>query len=173
MHPFVLFVLPAECNLTGTVYPVQALCAGAKRAGGVLPRDHGGGASRRPARHVLTLVDAAKAAATRPVDLAAAPAADAVAVSFYKLFGYPTGLGALLLSRRSPAVRALLYPPPPPPPPAGYKVTSGVSRAAARRSRPSRTRVAAAAAAARRAMAAMPPRVASRSSPAGTAATPR
>lgn len=42
------------------------------------------------------LLDAAKACGTAPPDLSI-HRADFVAVSFYKIFGYPTGLGALLV----------------------------------------------------------------------------
>jgi selenocysteine lyase/cysteine desulfurase len=42
------------------------------------------------------LVDAAKGCGTMPPDLSRFKA-DFVAISFYKLFGYPTGLGALLV----------------------------------------------------------------------------
>ncbi|KOM49313.1 hypothetical protein LR48_Vigan08g014000 [Vigna angularis] len=44
----------------------------------------------------MVLIDAAKGCATMPPDLSKYPA-DFVAVSFYKLFGYPTGLGALIV----------------------------------------------------------------------------
>ncbi|KAK3255351.1 Molybdenum cofactor sulfurase, partial [Cymbomonas tetramitiformis] len=44
------------------------------------------------------LLDAAKACATDPPDLTQYPA-DFVALSFYKIFGYPSGLGALLVRR--------------------------------------------------------------------------
>ncbi|RWR88604.1 molybdenum cofactor sulfurase [Cinnamomum micranthum f. kanehirae] len=44
----------------------------------------------------LVLVDAAKGCATQPPDLSKYPA-DFVVVSFYKIFGYPTGLGALIV----------------------------------------------------------------------------
>ena len=47
-------------------------------------------------------LDAAKFAATAPLDLAAV-AADFAAVSFYKICGHPTGLGALLVDGRAPA----------------------------------------------------------------------
>ncbi|CDJ32353.1 molybdopterin cofactor sulfurase, putative [Eimeria mitis] len=50
----------------------------------------------------LVLLDAAAAAATSPLRLSASGSAaspDFVAISFYKLFGYPTGLGALILKR--------------------------------------------------------------------------
>jgi molybdenum cofactor sulfurtransferase len=42
------------------------------------------------------LLDAAAFAPTQPLDLTAFPA-DFVAVSFYKMFGFPTGLGAMLV----------------------------------------------------------------------------
>ncbi|KAK9822750.1 hypothetical protein WJX74_003955 [Apatococcus lobatus] len=44
------------------------------------------------------LLDAAKACASKPPDLSTCPA-DFVAISYYKIFGYPTGLGALLVRR--------------------------------------------------------------------------
>eukprot|EP00897_Mesotaenium_endlicherianum_P001042 jgi/Mesen1/10939/ME000095S10267 len=44
------------------------------------------------------LLDAAKACASSPPDLTLFPA-DFVALSFYKIFGYPTGLGALLVRK--------------------------------------------------------------------------
>ncbi|MEW5316354.1 MAG: hypothetical protein WDW38_007733 [Sanguina aurantia] len=47
----------------------------------------------------LVLMDAAKACSTQPPDLSRHHA-DFVTVSFYKIFGYPTGLGALLVRKR-------------------------------------------------------------------------
>ena len=50
----------------------------------------------------LWLLDAAKLAATSPVDLSVLPKQQRphfVVMSFYKVFGYPTGLGALLIRR--------------------------------------------------------------------------
>ena len=44
-----------------------------------------------------TLLDAAALAPTTPIDLTNTPV-DAVAVSFYKMFGFPTGIGALVLA---------------------------------------------------------------------------
>lgn len=61
-------------------------------------------ASTRPSQsegarwHVL--IDAAKGCATCPPDLTKHPA-DFVALSYYKIFGYPTGLGALLVHKRA------------------------------------------------------------------------
>lgn len=42
------------------------------------------------------LVDAAAYVHSQPLDLSAVPA-DFVSISFYKMFGYPTGVGALLI----------------------------------------------------------------------------
>ncbi|KAF5731289.1 Molybdenum cofactor sulfurase (LOS5) (ABA3) isoform 1 [Tripterygium wilfordii] len=44
----------------------------------------------------MILIDGAKGCATKPLDLSRCPA-DFVVISFYKLFGYPTGLGALIV----------------------------------------------------------------------------
>ena len=44
----------------------------------------------------MVLIDAAKGCVTQPPDLSLYPA-DFVVISFYKLFGYPTGLGALII----------------------------------------------------------------------------
>ena len=50
------------------------------------------------AKHLgyTTLLDAAALAPSTQLDLTVTPV-DAVAVSFYKMFGYPTGIGALIL----------------------------------------------------------------------------
>lgn len=48
---------------------------------------------------VFFVLDTAKWASTSPVDLGALRFVDAAVVSFYKLFGYPTGLGALLVRK--------------------------------------------------------------------------
>jgi molybdenum cofactor sulfurtransferase len=48
----------------------------------------------------LVVLDAAAYAATHALDLSAVQP-DFVPVSFYKLFGYPTGLGALLVRKEA------------------------------------------------------------------------
>ncbi|KAI9456962.1 hypothetical protein BJY52DRAFT_1379223 [Lactarius psammicola] len=48
-------------------------------------------------RGFTTLLDAAALAPTTPIDLTSTPV-NAVAVSFYKMFGFPTGIGALVLA---------------------------------------------------------------------------
>ena len=77
-----LFALPSECNFSGARLDprlVPALQSGA--LGG---------------RRWAVLLDAAKGAATHPPDLSSLRP-HFVALSYYKIFGYPTGLGALLV----------------------------------------------------------------------------
>jgi selenocysteine lyase/cysteine desulfurase len=74
-----LFAFPAQSNFSCVRHPL-AWAADAQRQG------------------YRVLVDAAAYAASSPLSLADVPA-DFVAVSFYKLFGYPTGVGALIARR--------------------------------------------------------------------------
>jgi molybdenum cofactor sulfurtransferase len=46
-----------------------------------------------------TLIDAAALASSTRISLQQIPAADAMVVSFYKIFGYPTGVGALIAKK--------------------------------------------------------------------------
>lgn len=87
-EPVNLFAFPLECNFSGVKFDLNLV----KHVQG--------------ARHVssssrgrwMVLLDAAKGCGTAPPDLTRFPA-DFVAISFYKIFGYPTGLGALLVRR--------------------------------------------------------------------------
>lgn len=81
-EPQHLVILPAECNLTGDRPPIAAI---AQRL-----------SSGRGRGRCWVMLDAAKAAATAPLDLPASGAAMAC-LSLYKIFGEPTGLGALLV----------------------------------------------------------------------------
>jgi selenocysteine lyase/cysteine desulfurase len=74
-----LFAFPAQSNFSGVRHPLSWV------------RE----AQRRGYR---VLLDAAAFAPTAALSLAAAPA-DFVALSFYKIFGYPTGIGALVARR--------------------------------------------------------------------------
>jgi molybdenum cofactor sulfurtransferase len=74
-----LFVFPAQSNVTGVRHPLD-LVARARAAGWTV------------------VLDAAAYVPTSALDLAAVPA-DFVTVSFYKMFGYPTGVGALVARR--------------------------------------------------------------------------
>lgn len=79
-HPH-LFAFPAQSNFSGVRHPLR------------LVRE-----ARERGYHVL--VDAAAYAPTSRLSLREAPA-DFVALSFYKMFGYPTGIGALIARREA------------------------------------------------------------------------
>jgi selenocysteine lyase/cysteine desulfurase len=74
-----LFAFPAQSNFSGVQHPLSLV----RRA-----QDLG----------FDVVLDAAAFAAAHPLSLRAAPA-EFVALSFYKIFGYPTGLGALVAKR--------------------------------------------------------------------------
>ncbi|CAM6125359.1 unnamed protein product [Calypogeia fissa] len=83
-----LFAFPLECNFSGAKVDLDLIpfvqgehLKGPKKGG-----------------KWLVLLDAAKGCSTAPPNLSRFPA-DFVAISFYKIFGYPTGLGALLVRK--------------------------------------------------------------------------
>ncbi|RKO88650.1 pyridoxal phosphate-dependent transferase [Blyttiomyces helicus] len=76
---FNLFAYPAQCNFSGTRFPLE-WSAG----------------MRNRSRSWRVLLDAASYASTTAVDLSVARP-DFLALSFYKMFGFPTGLGALVV----------------------------------------------------------------------------
>ncbi|CAN0049857.1 unnamed protein product, partial [Discosporangium mesarthrocarpum] len=109
-----LYAFPAECNATG-FRPSLTLAGLVKRQGlslGEEARDEGrragGRRMRKEKRRWWVLLDAAKYAGTAPLDLGAVEA-DFVVVSFYKIFGYPTGLGALLVRDKAAAILQKRY----------------------------------------------------------------
>jgi selenocysteine lyase/cysteine desulfurase len=74
-----LFAFPAQSNFSGVRHPLEWIRLAQQRG-------------------YRVLLDAAAYAPTCPISLADT-AADFVALSFYKLFGYPTGVGALIAKR--------------------------------------------------------------------------
>ena len=87
--PYHLFAYPAQSNFSGRKYPLawsNDLPSGKVYISGLesLPGSW------------LVVMDAASYVCTSPLDLTSYPA-HFVALSFYKMFGYPTGLGALLV----------------------------------------------------------------------------
>ncbi|GLJ52600.1 hypothetical protein SUGI_1119500 [Cryptomeria japonica] len=86
-----LFAFPLECNFSGARFNlnlVKTIQEG---------RHVEGMESAAICRgRYMVLLDAAKGCGTQPPDLSKFPA-DFVALSFYKIFGYPTGLGALIV----------------------------------------------------------------------------
>jgi molybdenum cofactor sulfurtransferase len=94
--PHHLLAVPAECNFDGTrLYPLREQLQ--KLRNRELPslkalREGGGKA--------WLLLDAACFLRTAPLDLSKIPV-DFLTFSFYKLFGYPTGLGALVARKEA------------------------------------------------------------------------
>lgn len=86
-----LFAISGQCNFSGAKTPLHwvqmAKC-------GILNNDVG------VQSKWACLLDAATLAATSPLDLSLCQP-DFVTLSFYKMFGYPTGLGALLVKKSS------------------------------------------------------------------------
>lgn len=78
---------PLECNSTGQLYPMEwiEIIRNEYRKHGAKDED------------IIFFVDAAKNASTSYIDLSVDYSPDFLCVSFYKLFGYPTGVGALLV----------------------------------------------------------------------------
>ncbi|XP_050935603.1 molybdenum cofactor sulfurase isoform X5 [Cucumis melo] len=85
-----LFAFPSECNFSGSKFSLELV----KIVKEDLIRYSDGSPSFKGCWKVL--IDAAKGCATDPPDLSKCNA-DFVVISFYKLFGYPTGLGALIV----------------------------------------------------------------------------
>lgn len=81
-----LFCYPGESNFSGVKYPMDW----ATRA------KHG----MQNKKNWYVLIDGAALAASSSVDLTATPT-DFFVCSFYKMFGYPTGVGALLVHKKS------------------------------------------------------------------------
>ena len=87
--PYHLFAYPAQSNFSGTKYPLEW-------TSGIENWSISGLALEELEGSWLVLLDAASYASTNHLDLSLYPA-HFVSLSFYKLFGYPTGLGALLI----------------------------------------------------------------------------
>ncbi|KAH1040792.1 hypothetical protein AAZX31_09G002100 [Glycine max] len=86
-----LFAFPSECNFSGLRFDLDLVKIIKEDSSKIL-----GISSVCQSGQWMVLIDAAKGCATMPPDLSKYPA-DFVAISFYKLFGYPTGLGALIV----------------------------------------------------------------------------
>ncbi|XP_045633836.1 molybdenum cofactor sulfurase [Ursus americanus] len=94
-----LFCYPAQSNFSGTRYPLSWIAeVQAGRRGPVAV----------PGRWFV-LLDAASYVSTSALDLSVHQA-DFVPISFYKIFGFPTGLGALLVNNRvAPLLRKTYF----------------------------------------------------------------
>ncbi|XP_051871432.1 molybdenum cofactor sulfurase isoform X2 [Pristis pectinata] len=90
-HIHHLFCYPAQSNFSGTKYPLSWIRD--IRSKKLYPF------SRIPGTWNV-LVDAASFVSTSPLDLSLYQA-DFIPISFYKIFGFPTGLGALLVKNEN------------------------------------------------------------------------
>jgi molybdenum cofactor sulfurtransferase len=117
-----LLVLPVECNFGGDRYDWSSTITAARNAsfssyvrcttsktrspaiGGKETMNNASNATTLMVHHKWhVLLDTAKAAATSPVNLTTMThngGPDFAVVSFYKLFGHPTGLGALFIKKK-------------------------------------------------------------------------
>ncbi|XP_019623568.1 PREDICTED: molybdenum cofactor sulfurase-like isoform X2 [Branchiostoma belcheri] len=84
-----LFAYPAMCNFSGRKFPLE-WCSKVKRKQFSL--------CERSEGKWFTCLDAASFVSTSPLNLSSCEA-DFVAISFYKVFGFPTGLGALIVRK--------------------------------------------------------------------------
>ncbi|XP_048514387.1 molybdenum cofactor sulfurase 2 isoform X2 [Athalia rosae] len=95
-----LFVYPAQCNFSGLKYPlwwIERVRNG--KLDSLIDND-------RP--EWFTFLDAASYVATNKLNLSIHKP-DFVCVSFYKIFGYPTGLGALLVRKSAEKTLGKIY----------------------------------------------------------------
>jgi len=91
--PFNLFAYPGQCNFSGTRYPLEYINAlHARKPSSIQNGDLNNQEEWR------IILDAASLAMSSPIDLKQYPA-DFVVLSFYKLFGFPTGVGAVLIRK--------------------------------------------------------------------------
>ncbi|XP_077469060.1 molybdenum cofactor sulfurase isoform X1 [Stigmatopora argus] len=94
-----LFCYPAQSNFSGRKYPLSHVKGIQARR--LYPAcNHGG--------QWFVLLDAASLVSCSPLNLRDCPA-DFIPVSFYKIFGFPTGLGALLVHNNSAGILKKAY----------------------------------------------------------------
>ncbi|NXE27500.1 MOCOS sulfurase, partial [Ardeotis kori] len=94
-----LFSYPAQSNFSGTKYPLSWIQD--IQSGKLHPMNIPG--------KWFVLLDAASYVSSSPLDLGVHQA-DFIPISFYKIFGFPTGLGALLVNNRiAPLLRKTYF----------------------------------------------------------------
>ncbi|NXX76619.1 MOCOS sulfurase, partial [Urocolius indicus] len=94
-----LFSYPAQSNFSGTKYPLSWIQD--VKSGKLCP-------IKVPGKWFI-LLDAASYVSSSPLDLGVHQA-DFISISFYKIFGFPTGLGALLVNNRiAPLLRKTYF----------------------------------------------------------------
>lgn len=95
-----LFAFPSECNFSGQKFNLNLVKLIKEGKIVELPSSQQG--------QWMVLIDAAKGCATEPPNLGVYPA-DFVVCSFYKIFGYPTGLGALIVKNEAASLLNKTY----------------------------------------------------------------
>lgn len=88
-----IFAYPAQCNFSGRKYPLEWI---RKVQNGALDSFKGSKLNSK----WFCLLDAATYCSTNDLNLSLYKP-DFICISFYKIFGYPTGLGALLILKSS------------------------------------------------------------------------
>ncbi|KAM3193732.1 hypothetical protein ACQJBY_070393 [Aegilops geniculata] len=96
-----LFAFPSECNFSGQKFNLNLVKL--IKEGNLV-----GLPSQQQQGQWMVLIDAAKGCATEPPNLDVYPA-DFVVCSFYKIFGYPTGLGALIIKNEAASLLKKTY----------------------------------------------------------------
>ncbi|KAG6500495.1 hypothetical protein ZIOFF_040340 [Zingiber officinale] len=97
-----LFAFPSECNFSGQKFSLDLVNYVKEGTGEPFK------SSPDLCGRWMVLIDAAKGSATEPPDLARFHA-DFVVCSFYKIFGYPTGLGALIIHSEAARILTKTY----------------------------------------------------------------
>lgn len=98
-----LFVYPAQCNFSGKKYPLEWVKQIQNRV-----LDSYGLENKNRNSKWFCLLDAATFCSTNDLNLSVVQP-DFVCISFYKIFGYPTGLGALIVKNSSAHVLKKTY----------------------------------------------------------------
>lgn len=93
-----LFAFPAMCNFSGTKYPLEWVSQ--TQQGALFGSSH--------LCRWFVVLDASSFVSTSPLDLVSCTA-DFVPISFYKMFGFPTGLGALIVKNSSSYILRKCY----------------------------------------------------------------
>ncbi|EFN72786.1 Molybdenum cofactor sulfurase [Camponotus floridanus] len=95
-----LFVYSAQCNFSGMKYPLEWIGDAHTGALSIVVSE--------PSTRWYVLLDAAGFVPTNNLDLSIFKP-DFVCVSFYKMFGYPTGIGALLVKNSNSDILDKIY----------------------------------------------------------------
>ncbi|KAL6873775.1 hypothetical protein ACP4OV_013857 [Aristida adscensionis] len=95
-----LFAFPSECNFSGQKFNLGLV--------NLIKEGNCTDFQSQKEGQWMVLIDAAKGCTTEPPNLAVYPA-DFVVCSFYKIFGYPTGLGALIVKNEAASLLNKTY----------------------------------------------------------------